>query len=257
MDFSQYLDNILPVVKKSADLLSKNFEKKKETQIKSGGSYVTDSDKACEELIVKQILSSFPDHSIIAEEKHKILKKNSDFTWYIDPLDGTTNFIYKIPLFAISIALAYKNEFAMGLVYAPMLDELFYALKNKGAYLNNSPIKVNETDDIKKSVIATDFAYIENKQAVYLKKFCKVAQVAKYKRVLGSAALGLCYVGAGRLDAYYCFDLNPWDIAAGALIVKEAKGEVTDVKRKNIQPDSKSIIATNKMLHNQLLTLLN
>jgi myo-inositol-1(or 4)-monophosphatase len=196
-----------------------------EKELNSLVSYV---DKNTEILLVKGLLEILPQAGLITEEDTED-DHNQDFTWVIDPLDGTTNFLHQIPYFSVSVALMYKGEIILGIVHEVTRDEQFSAIKNEGAFLNNKKISVTESASSKDILIATGFPY-ENDYSVE-----KHFETLKYflmntrgMRRLGSAATDLCYVAAGRLGGYYECSLNAWDVAAGALIVQEAGGSVTD-----------------------------
>lgn len=191
---------------------------------------VTQADLEAELCIISNIKKHFPDHNIEAEESNNCLHNtNSHFTWVIDPLDGTTNFVHSFPHFSVSIALSFKGEPILGVVYDPVKNELFHAIKDQGATLNGRPIFVSDVDCIEKSLLVTGFPYDRHKNikdytCIYEDLLCKSQGV----RRLGSAALDLAYVACGRFDAYWEFKLKPWDVAAGKIIVEEALGIVVN-----------------------------
>jgi myo-inositol-1(or 4)-monophosphatase len=196
--------------------------------LKGPSDFVTQVDRACEELIIEAIRSRFPDHHIMAEET-----TNDGFqdgiTWVIDPLDGTTNFIHGFPFVAVSIAACRSGSPLVGLVLDPVREELFSAVKGEGAYLNDEPIHVRESATLEDSLIATGFPYrtrpiIES----YLKSLRHIFEAVSGIRRAGAAALDLAYVAAGRVDGFWEPGLAPWDVAAGALLVQEAGGIVSD-----------------------------
>jgi len=190
---------------------------------------VTVADLESEAAIIEIIKSEFPDHNFLAEE-NKYLSTDSDYTWIIDPLDGTNNFAYKLPIFCSSIALAYKSDLILGVIYDPTRDELFYAEKGKGAFLNGKPINVSAQKTLKNSLLITGFYYDRGQDMRdtldNIETFFKAGILGV--RRLGSAALDLCFVASGRASGFWEFSLSPWDYAAGKLILEEAGGVLTD-----------------------------
>lgn len=237
---------------------------------KSKNDFVTNADQAAETLITNAILKKYPDHAILAEEASfnvNIQAKDyvkSKYIWIIDPLDGTTNFSHGLPIYSVSIAL-FKTEFSessknfdyltgeivLGVVYAPAMNELFYAIKGKGAYLNNKKIQVSKTKTLESSLLVTGFPPTHKK--MNLPYFMLMLEKGQAVRRLGSAALDLAYIAAGRFDGYWEFDLKPWDIAAGALLVSEAGGEVSDINGNLLDLFGKEIMATNGKIHQNLI----
>lgn len=231
----------------------KNFDRNK-VNFKAKNEIVTKADLKSENLIIKTIKKQFLDHQFLAEESGKS-RNNSDYLWIIDPLDGTTNFSIKNPLWSISIALAYKGKVILGLIYIPLNNELFIAELNKGAYLNGKKIKVSKNKT--KNVIHTfcharDEKYV--KQAINYYKKQKLSSLDC--RQLGSAAVELAYVACGRIESITIPGANAWDVAAGALLVSEAGGKVTDFKNRKWNINSENIIASNKLTHLNILNVL-
>ena len=217
---------------------------------------VTEADKISEKMITSKITTLFPDHDILAEELTNI-DRGSDFRWIIDPLDGTTNYAHGYPYFCVSIALERLNTMIVGIVYDPMLDEMFVAEKGKGAFLNEREIHVSNTREVIKSLLATGFPYdIREDSHNNLNYFNEMILQAQAIRRAGSAALDLAYVAAGRFDGFWELKLNPWDIAAGWLLVKEAGGIVTDMGGKSYFIESPSILASNGKIHAEMMAVL-
>ncbi len=217
---------------------------------------VTEADKISEKMITSKITTLFPDHDILAEESTTI-DRGSDFRWIIDPLDGTTNYAHGYPYFCVSIALERLDTMIVGIVYDPMLDEMFVAEKGKGAFLNEREIHVSNTRGVIKSLLATGFPYdIREDSHNNLNYFNKMILQAQAIRRAGSAALDLAYVAAGRFDGFWELKLNPWDIAAGWLLVEEAGGIVTDMGGKNYFIESPSILASNGRIHAEMMAIL-
>lgn len=222
-------------------------------EIKSKNSLVTYVDKTAEEMIVKKLAMLIPEAGFITEEE-TLVKKGEVYNWIIDPLDGTTNFIHSIPCFSISIALLRNDELVLGVIYEINLDEMFYAWEGSNAYLNGAVIKVSPTTLIENSLVATGFPYFNYvKQKEYMMLFQDLMKTSRGLRRLGSAAVDLAYVACGRFDAFYEYSLNSWDVAAGAVIVKQAGGVVTDFSGNNNFLFGKELIATNNLIYADFL----
>lgn len=211
---------------------------------------VTEVDKASEEAILEDLLQKYPHHGALAEETGAREGSDNDFLWIIDPLDGTTNFTHHYPLIAVSIGLLYQNIPIVGVVFNPILDELFHAAKGLGAFLNDKPIRVSSVASLDKSLLASGFAYDRrtNKDNNYA-EFCSLTHCTQGVRRGGSAALDLAYVAAGRFDGYWERGIKPWDIAAGIILVEEAGGKVSDYNLKPLDLYSGFILASNGHLH--------
>jgi len=239
---------------------------------KAKNDLVTNADKASEEIIIREIKKIYPDHAIIGEESSFIHKTdinsyaNAEYIWLVDPIDGTTNYAHQLKEYAVSIGLfklskkeKSKNfqyltgELIVGVVYAPGLNELFSAAKDDGAYLNGKKIHVTKINEIKNSLFATGFPY--KNQGINLPYFNAMMGRCQAIRRLGAASLDLCYVAAGRFEGYWEFGLKPWDIAAGALIIEEAGGHVTDTNGNPIDLFGADIFASNNKIHHETLNL--
>lgn len=225
---------------------------------------VTDVDKGAEAMIRKLILTHFPDHAILGEEgvapgaaaSAEALKQasESEYLWIVDPVDGTTNFVHGFPFFCVSIALAYKGEIIIGVIYDPMRDEMFVAEKGKGAYIHGQPSKVSSDASLSGSIVAVGFnPDREFALPVNMRGLNALSGEVRSLRAAGSAALHLAYVAAGRLSGYYEVGLNAWDVAAGALIVKESGGIVTDTTGNPYHIGVRHLIASNGKIHEELL----
>lgn len=213
-------------------------------------SYV---DKTAEEIIVNGLESILPEAGFITEEQ-TTTKLGERYNWIIDPLDGTTNFIHGLPVFSVSIALKDHNELVIGVVYEVNLDECFYAWKGAPAYLNGKEIKVSTAPTIGDSLLATGFPYYDfNKQPQYIALFTHLMKNCHGLRRLGSAAVDLAYTACGRFDAYYEYNLNPWDVAAGIVIVRQAGGHVVNFSGGDEILDSRELLATNGKLTGEML----
>lgn len=218
---------------------------------------VTEADLEAEKIILQIIGRNFPHDAILSEEAG-IIQKDSERIWIIDPLDGTTNFAHGFPFFAVSIALQIADRIKLGIVFNPYMDEYFEAVEGMGAYLNKRELHVSNTSPLKESLLGTGFPYdIRKKHKRVLELFARMASSAQGIRRAGSAAIDLCYVAAGRLDGFWEQDLKPWDTAAGTIIVTEAGGITTTFDGKNYSPYLKSIVASNPLIHHEILSLLN
>lgn len=190
--------------------------------------YLTDYDLKSEAMLIEQINRHYPDHDILAEEGGN-KQLNSDYRWVIDPIDGTTNYAHGFPFFCISVGLQHRGEIVLGIVYAPMLDYTFSAVKGQGAFLNDRPISVSTNQTLQRSLVSTGFPYLRATDNMNIPYFLKVVNHVSGIRRCGSAALDLCMVAAGMIDAYWEFCLNEWDVCAGTLIVTEAGGAVEQI----------------------------
>lgn len=217
---------------------------------------VTEVDHKSEEVIFEIIKRNFPDHQILSEESGAFIQ-DSNYKWIIDPIDGTVNYANHIPICCVSIGIEVSGKIEMGAVYNPFINEFFFAERSKGATLNDKLIKVSTTNNVKQSCLVTGFPYtyldMENGP---LEVFSKFIRKGVPVRRLGSAAMDLCWVAAGRFDGFYEHKLNAWDSAAGFLIVEEAGGKVTDMKGNYYNPYLPGIIATNGIIHQQLLDVV-
>jgi len=218
---------------------------------------VTEMDQRSEEFLIKEIRSHYPDHRIVTEESG-LLEGLDTHCWYIDPLDGTTNYAHGLPIFCVSIGYAEHGQLKLGVVYDPMQDEIFCAEAGGGAWLDDQPLHVSEISELLQSLLVTGFPYdLLDTPQNNLENFTRLSRLSQGVRRLGSAAIDLCYVAAGRLDGYWEVRLSPWDLAAGALIVREAGGVVTSLTGSPdlLQPPY-SIVAGNPHLQPELLKLL-
>ena len=222
---------------------------------KANGSLVTDADIRAETMIMKALRGSFPSYSFIGEESG-FEDKGSDFVWVVDPLDGTTNFVVKNPFFAVSIGLAYRKQVVMGVVHYPFQGETFYAKRGEGAHLNDKPIKVSRHSNPETSVITFCHGRDRDSVAQIIEIFQRLKVMNDRVRQVGAASLELCYVACGRTDCFLMPGANAWDVGAGAVIVQEAGGKVTDLQNRPFNTKSKSVLAANQDLHKKMLALL-
>jgi myo-inositol-1(or 4)-monophosphatase len=210
---------------------------------------VTEADRESEALIVERIRHAFPDHDLVGEEGSRGQAAGARWRWYIDPLDGTTNFAHGLPTFAVSLGLEDREGPAVGVVYDPMRDELFAASRGGGATLNEEPIRVSQTPALIGSLLSTGFSYDLERRAWQAATWFDLMQRVQSIRQMGAAALHLCYVAAGRLDGYWEYDISAWDVSAGAVIVTEAGGVVTRLAGDPFRSDGRQILASNGQIH--------
>jgi len=236
-----------------------NIDKVKEITCKDGpNNLVTDIDKKCEKMILDKITRAFPTHSILAEETGEHSSANgSKIKWVVDPLDGTTNFAHGFPVFCASIGILIDGESRIGVVYDGTRDELFTAVKGEGAFLNGKKITVSSTAILQNSLVATGFSYDAEGKVANIDHFKTALTRVQAIRRAGSAAIDLCYVACGRLDAFWEFALAPWDTAAASLLVSESGGTVTVCDQGRFDIFKKEIVATNGKVHVEMLDLLN
>lgn len=235
-------------------LIIERYHRPREIQRKGPANLVTEVDLLSERLIVERLQAAFPEYGIVSEEGHQAAGATR---WLIDPLDGTTNYAHGYPLFGVSIALEQGGETILGVVYNPLLDELFCAVRGQGATLNDVPLRVSSTAELSQALVGSGFPYdawtnpVDN-TAEWRRMIKRVVSA----RCDGSAALDLCFVAAGRLDAFWELDLEPWDLAAGALICQEAGGQVTLPDGAPFNAYERGVLASNGLLHEAMLAVL-
>lgn len=252
-----FKNTIIEAVHAGADELKRYYNGDFKVSHKEGiNNLVTEADHASEAAILKVIKRNFPDHQILAEETGEIIQ-DSSYKWIIDPIDGTVNFAHGIPLCCVVIALEKDGEIIMSSVYAPILNEKYFAEKRMGATLNDKPISVSSESSVIKSCLVTGFpyTYIHNENGP-LEVFGRLIRKGVPVRRLGSAAIDLCWVASGKFDGFYEHKLEVWDSAAGYLIVEEAGGRVTDFNGNKFSPYQPQIAATNGKIHEELLLVI-
>jgi len=253
----EFLKIAKDVAREAGRMLRRCFHQKGEIYYKGEVNLVTEADRQAQQLIFKRLSSFYPSHGFLAEEGLE-KDKDAEFRWIFDPLDGTTNFAHKFPVFSVSLALERNREVVCGVVYDPMREEMFWAAKRKGAYLNRTRINVSSTENLGKSLLATGFPYdIRQSKINNINHFTNFLLNAQAVRRCGSAALDLCYVACGRFDGFWELKLNPWDVAAGALIVREAGGQASDFKGKEFNIYHPEVLASNGLIHKQMIRVLN
>jgi myo-inositol-1(or 4)-monophosphatase len=226
---------------------------------KSHNDFVTEVDAAAEEAIIDVLLQAYPGHAILAEESGRERgARHSDYTWIIDPLDGTTNFIHGFPQYAVSIALSFRGRIEQAVVYDPARNDLFYATRGRGAFLNDKRLRVSKRSRLLEALIGTGFPFRKGDNFKrYLKMFEEVSQACAGLRRPGAAALDLCYVAAGWYDGFFETGLNPWDIAAGSLIITEAGGLIGNFTGEADFLNQREVVAGNPRIYAQLVTMLS
>ena len=219
---------------------------------------VTDADHAAEQCIIDHIRENFPTHSTLAEERGPHAPPTSGYQWIIDPLDGTTNFAHRFPIYAVSIGVEWNGQGIVGVVYDPNRDELYTGEAGQGAYLNHRPIMVSSTNRLDRALMVTGFAYdIRDTADNNLDHFARFALKAQGVRRTGSAALDLCYVAAGRFDGFWEVKLSPWDMAAGVVILRAAGGRVTDLRGHEHSIYQPELVASNGRIHREMLGVIS
>ena len=242
---SPNLNLMIKACEKASKVIIRDFGEIENLQVSKKGpkDFVTKTDKRVEKILIEELSKSKKNYSFITEETGKILNKNKDIFWLIDPIDGTINFLHGIPHFAISVALQINDEIVIGLIFDPIKNEIFYAEKNNGSYINNNRIRVSKKSNLDECLFASNNDGIKS---IYPKL---------NTRNTGCAALDLAYVGCGRFDGYFHNNINIWDIAAGKIIIEEAGGKVNDVKEFNI--NKINIRAGNPSIYDKMLKKLN
>jgi len=225
---------------------------------KSPNDFVTEVDQAAEQVIIETLLTAYPGHGILAEESGREHgAKNSEYVWIIDPLDGTTNFIHGFPVYAVSIALAHRGQVQQAVVYDPSRNDLFYASKGRGAFLNDRRLRVSKRTRLSDSLIGTGFPFRKGDNFKrYVKMFEEVMQHCAGLRRPGAAALDLCYVAAGYYDGFFETGLNPWDVAAGSLMITEAGGLIGNFTGEADYLFQREVVAGTPKIYGQLVQML-
>jgi myo-inositol-1(or 4)-monophosphatase len=238
----------------AGEIVRENWQRPKTIEYKGAIDLVTSVDRESERMIVAVIRRHFSTHSILAEEETDVQGAPEQYRWLIDPLDGTTNFAHGYPQFSVSVAVEHNGRVIMGLVYDPLRRECFRAILGQGATLNRSPIHTSSANELNKALLATGFPYDHRENAdFYLSYFKAFTTRCQGIRRGGSAALDLCYVACGRLDGFWEMKLKPWDTAAGALIVAEAGGKLSDFSGKPFTIRGQETLAANRFIHDEMV----
>ncbi len=252
---NEYLRTAIEAARSAGELIVRSRDKKLHVRHKGRVDLVTEVDLLAEQEIIRTIKEKYPDHRVVAEESG-VGEDESDYIWWIDPIDGTTNFVHGYPHYAVSIALQAEGAIIAGVVYNPVSREFFSAARGEGAFLNGVPLKVSSAKKLNDSLLATGFPYDRDQRPRALSILKSLIVRVRGLRRDGSAALDLAYVAAGRLDGFWEFGLQPWDTAAGSLIVREAGGEITDFRGGGFDIHYPETVATNRIIHRELLKIL-
>lgn len=255
------LDKIIGISKEAGEIIRDGFGKKLTLEYKTNiTDYATNIDKASEEKIINFIRKEFPTHNILAEESGRS-DGSSDYTWVIDPLDGTMNFAHGLPIFSVSVGLMKNNEIILGVIYDVMMDIIYSSEKGSGTYANGQKLNVSKTSDLAKSLLVTGFPYdVRDNPKNAIEKFNDFLKTASGVRRLGSAALDCCYVASGAFDGFWEVRLNAWDICAGHIIIEEAGGTVTNFSDQKLdyrKYDEIELLTTNGKIHESMMKVLN
>ncbi len=251
---ASYLETAIEIARESGALINNFAERKIPFELKGDFDLVTEADRACEELIVSRLLSHFPSHSIVGEEGGE-RRNSSEYCWYVDPVDGTTNFAHGFPVYNTTLGLAKNGEMIAGVIFDPTRNEMFAAEKGGGAYLNGHRIHVSKAKRVEDSLVATGFPSRRRRENINIHFYYQLALESHGVRRAGAAAIDLANVACGRLDAFWEFGLNPWDMAAGILLIAEAGGKCTSMKGGPAGLDGRHLLTTNGLIHDQMLCL--
>jgi myo-inositol-1(or 4)-monophosphatase len=250
---TNYVNDLEPIAREAGALLLTYFNPQIKIEYKGDVDLVTAADRASEKLIVERLQARWPEHGIVGEEGTRS-DTGAAYRWFVDPLDGTTNFAHGYPVFCVSIALARQDDqLEVGVLYDPTRDELFAAERGQGATLNGKPIQVSKTATLGESILGTGFPSQKRHKNPNIHFYQQITLRSHGVRRAGSAALDLANVAAGRYDGFWEFNLNPWDTAAGVLIVQEAGGKVTRFDGMPFRLDSREVLATNGLIHEEVL----
>jgi myo-inositol-1(or 4)-monophosphatase len=252
---ASYLETAADIAREAGALLARLFERRIGFELKGDFDLVTEADRASEKLVVERLRAQFPHHAVIGEEGGEHTGGSSDYRWYVDPLDGTTNFAHGYPAFNVTLGLEQAGRMVAGVIFDPIRSELFAAERGGGAYLNNHRIHVSKAASLDSSLLATGFPSFKRHLSINVHFFHQAAMVTHGIRRSGSAAIDLAYVACGRLDGFWEFGLNPWDMAAGVLLVEEAGGRVSDMRGEPLSLRGPHMTATNGAIHSELLEL--
>ena len=251
---SQDLAHVESVAREAGALLMGHFARRVTIEYKGEVDLVTEADRASEKLIVERLRARWPKHDVVGEEGART-DTGADYRWYVDPLDGTTNFAHGYPVFCVSIALVRKDEqLEVGVLYDPSRDEMFATERGQGASLNGKSIRVSRTETLSESMLGTGFPSHKRHKNPNIHFYQQLTLRSHGVRRAGSAALDLANVASGRYDGFWEFNLNPWDTAAGALLVQEAGGIVTRFDGSPFRIDSREVLASNGRIHREVLT---
>jgi len=250
---SSYLEISEEIAREAGALLHGYFERHIGFELKGEFDLVTEADRTSEKLVIERLHKHFPTHSIVAEESGDHAGKSAEYCWYVDPLDGTTNFAHGFPMYNVTLALEKAGEIVAGVIFDPERNEMFTCERGSGAYLNGKPIHVSGVKHIDDALVATGFPSRKRHENVNVHFYYQLAMITHGVRRAGAAALDLAYVASGRLDAFWEFGLNPWDMAAGTLLVSEAGGKCSDMSGAPARLRGPHLLADNGTVHDEML----
>ncbi len=253
---ASYVDTAAEIAREAGAVILDYGKRRIGFELKGEFDLVTEADRASEKLIVERLLKHFPSHSIVAEEGGG-QQTNSEYHWYVDPLDGTTNFAHGFPAFNVTLALEKGGELVAGVVFDPLRKEMFSAERGSGAFLNGEPIRVTRTAAIESTLVATGFPSRKRHLNVNVHFYYQLAMLSHGVRRAGSAALDLAYVACGRLDAFWEFGLKPWDMAAGVLLIREAGGVCTGMRGEPFDLRGPHVLGDNGAVHGAIVELFS
>ncbi len=247
-----YLETSAEIAREAGALLAQYFQRHIPFELKGEYDLVTEADRSSERLVVERLRAHFPSHSIVAEEGggHQ---GSSEFCWYVDPLDGTTNFAHGFPMYNVTLALEQAGQLVAGVIFDPERNEMFSCERGSGAYLNDQRIHVSKVARLEDTLVATGFPSLKRHQNVNVHFYYQLAMITHGVRRAGSAALDLAYVASGRLDGFWEFGLKPWDMAAGILLIEEAGGKCSDMHGAPMALRGPHLLATNGAVHEAML----
>jgi myo-inositol-1(or 4)-monophosphatase len=254
-ELTAYLETARGIALEAGALLRERYHRLTEIRYKGEINLVTEADTMAQALIIDRLSQAFPGHDFLAEEGVKS-DSGAEFRWVIDPLDGTTNFAHKLPVFCVSIGLERRGDLALGVVHNPMSGDLFWAETSGGAFHNGKAIHVSSTADLGRSLLATGFGYDVWTTRCNIDEHERMVMRCQGIRRCGSAALDLCFTACGRFDGFWELKLSPWDTAAGAVIVREAGGRVTDFEGRPVDIYRPEVCASNGLVHEAMLSVL-
>jgi myo-inositol-1(or 4)-monophosphatase len=248
----EFVPQMSEIAREAGTLLMEFFRRRVKIEYKGDADLVTVADRTSEKMILERIREQWPSHDVIGEEGARV-ETGGDYRWYVDPLDGTTNFAHSFPVFCVSLGLAFQGKRKAAVVYDPTRDELFAAEVGKGAVLNGEKIEVSKTPKLQQSLVATGFPSHKRHKNPNIYFYHQLTLRSHGVRRAGSAALDLAYVAAGRLDGFWEFNLNAWDTAAGILVVEEAGGKVSGFRGEKLEITDRDVVASNGLIHPELV----
>jgi myo-inositol-1(or 4)-monophosphatase len=251
---ASYLETAVAIARESGALLADFFARHIPYELKGESDLVTEADRTSERLIIERLTQHYPSHAIVAEEGggHE---STSGYRWYVDPLDGTTNFAHSFPCFNVTLALEQQGELIAGVIFDPINEELFTAELGAGAFLNGNRIHVSKVAKLESALVATGFPSRKRHQSINIHFYHQLGMATHGVRRCGSAAIDLAFVACGRLDAFWEFGLNPWDMAAGRLLVAEAGGKFSGMHGEPHQLRGPDLLVDNGLIHEEILEL--